>query len=356
MDIINLGIGSPDLSPSPEAVEILTAEARRPDAHGYQSYIGIPELRSAISSYMEEYYGVFFNPSNEILPLMGSKEGIMQVTMAFADPGDKVLIPDPGYPTYQSVAGLAEAEPLHYHLDESDHWKIDFDYLEKLPLNLVKIMWINYPHMPTGARGDLDDFRRLIDLAKEYGFLVINDNPYGQLYEGKLLSIFQVEGSRDVALELNSMSKSHNMAGWRVGWLLGDEAYIKDVLRVKSNMDSGMFYPVQRAASYMLKSEIGWYEYLRKMYGRRRKIGLQIFDALGCTYAGDLGGMFIWGKAPDHIRDVPEWTDSILMSSGVFITPGIVFGKTGNRYLRLSLCSSEDILKQALERILKLNY
>ena len=352
-DIINLGIGSPDLSPLPEAINVLSTVAKQPSSHGYQSYTGIPELRDAIAAYMFENYGVRFDPNTEILPLMGSKEGIMHITMAFADPGDKVLIPNPGYPTYASVAKLAEAEIIQYRLDESHHWRIDFDYLEKLPLDEVKLMWVNYPNMPTGARGDLEDFQRLVELARKHKFLVINDNPYGQLHEGSQMSIFQAEGSREVCLELNSLSKSHNMAGWRVGWVSGEFDYIRMILRVKSNMDSGMFLPVQKAAVKMLQAENSWYEDLRKVYARRRLTAFRIMDTLGCSYDREQQGMFVWGKAPDKVKDVTNWSDQILENADVFITPGFIFGTAGNRYLRVSLCSSDDIITEALHRIEK---
>jgi LL-diaminopimelate aminotransferase len=353
-DIINLGIGSPDLSPDSAAVQMLSASARQTSSHGYQSYIGIPELRDAIGQYLGQHYQVQFDPNTEILPLLGSKEGIMHITMAFVNPGDLVLVPDPGYPTYAAVTRLAEAKPVHYKLDAASGWRIDFDQLEQLPLDEVKLMWINYPNMPTGAKGSVEDFRRLVDLAEKHSFLIVNDNPYGQLFEGPLLSIFQAEGSREVALELNSMSKSHNMAGWRVGWISGEFEYIRMILRVKSNMDSGMFLPVQRAAAKMLRSDAAWYEHLRLTYSRRRKKAFRIFDVLECSYDPDQQGMFCWGRAPGRIKDVAKWSDQILEQAEVFITPGFIFGPAGNDYLRISLCSPEDILGVALERILKL--
>ncbi len=353
-DIINLGIGSPDLSPDASAVQMLCASAKQTSAHGYQSYIGIPELRDAIGRYLEQHYQVRFDPNTEILPLLGSKEGIMHITMAFVNPGDTVLVPDPGYPTYAAVTRLAEGAPLHYKLDGSSGWRIDFEQLEQLPLDQVKLMWINYPNMPTGAKGSPDDFSRLIRLAEQHNFLIVNDNPYGQLFEGPLLSIFQTEGSREVALELNSMSKSHNMAGWRVGWLAGEFEYIRMILRVKSNMDSGMFLPVQRAAARMLQADPDWYVHLRNIYSRRRKKAFQIFDVLECSYDPEQQGMFCWGKAPGKVKDVAQWSDQILEQAEVFITPGFIFGPAGNDYLRISLCSPEDILAEALERVLKL--
>ncbi|WP_255647450.1 pyridoxal phosphate-dependent aminotransferase [Fulvivirga sedimenti] len=350
-DIINLGIGSPDLSPDPIAIETLAGAAKMPSSHGYQSYIGVPELRDAIAGYMKKHYGQHFDPNTEILPLIGSKEGIMHITMAFVNPGDKVLVPNPGYPTYTSVTRLAEAEPVQYLLDESNAWNIDIAYLEKLPLDEIKLMWVNYPNMPTGAKGSRKDFEKLIALARKHHFLIVNDNPYGQLHEGTQFSIFQIEGAREVCLELNSLSKSHNMAGWRIGWLSGEFDYIRMVLRVKSNMDSGMFLPVQKAAAKMLQMNADWYEKLRGVYASRRKVAQLIMQTLGCSFQADQQGMFVWGKVPDSVKDVTVWTDEILEKAMVFITPGFIFGTAGNRYIRISLCSSEDILEEALRRI-----
>ncbi len=349
-DIINLGIGSPDLSPDSVAIETLAGAAKMPLSHGYQSYIGVPELRDAIAEYMNVHYGVHFDPNTEILPLIGSKEGIMHITMAFVNPGDKVLVPNPGYPTYTSVTRLAEAEPVQYLLDEHDGWKVDLAYLEKLPLDEIKLMWVNFPNMPTGATGSMEDFEKLIALARKHHFLIVNDNPYGQLYSGDQFSIFQVAGAREVCLELNSLSKSHNMAGWRVGWVAGEFDYIRMVLRVKSNMDSGMFLPVQKAAAKMLQMGPEWYEKLRGVYAVRRKVAVEIMNSLGC-HCEETEGMFVWGRVPDEVKDVTAWTDEILDKAMVFITPGFIFGSAGNRYIRISLCSSEDVMLEALRRI-----
>lgn len=354
LDIINLGIGSPDLSPDNDPVNALVTTARQPSAHGYQPYIGTPEFRDAIRDYMMEMYGAQFDPNTEILPLMGSKEGIYHIAMSFIDPGDIVLVPNPGYLTYAAASRLAEADIRTYDLNEKDSWRIDFDALKQLPLDDVKIMWVNYPNMPTGSKGDVGQFEKLVTLAQRHQFLIVNDNPYGQLFDGDPLSIFQVENARDVCLELNSLSKSHNMAGWRIGWLAGEFEYLKIVLRSKSNMDSGMFLGFQKAASKALSAEASWYESLRATYEKRRKVGFEILQTLGCEMNPDQQGMFVWGKAPETIDSVPSWVDDILMKTAVFIVPGGIFGTRGDRYVRLSLCSPESVLLEALDRIKKM--
>lgn len=350
-DIINLGIGSPDMPPSNEVIKTLSSEAQKEDNHGYQSYIGIPELRKAISDYLSSQFQITYLPENEILPLIGSKEGIMHISMAFLNEGDKVLVPNPGYPTYSSVSKLVGAEIVTYELSEANSWKLDFDSLEQLPLSDAKLMWVNYPNMPTGQKGDMQDFARLIELAKKHKFLIINDNPYGQLYEGEQLSILQAPGAKEVCLELNSLSKSHNMAGWRVGWIVGDSSYISTILKVKSNMDSGMFKPLQLAAVNALNSGHNWFETLKNSYQKRRVLAFQIMDTLNCTYDKDQGGMFVWAKIPDAIESVESWVDRIILEAEVFITPGFIFGSTGERYIRISLCSNIEVLGEALERI-----
>ncbi|MCR9252953.1 MAG: aminotransferase class I/II-fold pyridoxal phosphate-dependent enzyme [bacterium] len=350
-DIINLGIGSPDMPPSDEVIETLSSEAQQETNHGYQSYVGIPELRKAISGYLSSQYQIDYSAENEILPLIGSKEGIMHISMAFLNEGDKVLVPNPGYPTYSSVSKLVGAEIVTYELSETNSWKLNFDSLEQLPLSEVKLMWVNYPNMPTGQKGDMQDFARLIELAKKHKFLIINDNPYGQLYEGEQLSILQAQGAKEVCLELNSLSKSHNMAGWRVGWIVGDSSYISTILKVKSNMDSGMFKPLQLAAVKALNSDHKWFESLKNSYQERRTLAFQIMDILNCTYEKYQGGMFVWAKIPDAIESVESWIDQIILEAEVFITPGFIFGSKGERYIRISLCSNLDILGEALERI-----
>lgn len=350
-DIINLGIGSPDLPPAPEVIAELNYWAEKDNVHGYQSYTGLPELRSKIAEWLKARYHVEFNEQTEILPLMGSKEGIMHVSMAFLNPGDKVLAPNPGYPTYTSVTKLVEAEVIEYNLDAEQAWGIDFDHLNSLPLDEVKLMWVNYPHMPSGAKGTDGQFSRLIGLGREYGFLVVNDNPYGMLYTGKKRSIFQNESAKDVCLELNSLSKSHNMAGWRLGWVAGHEDYIKAILKVKSNMDSGMFLPIQKAAIKALELSDTWYSDLNAKYKERRQVAFQILQALECTFDSSQEGLFVWGKIPAKIKSVGEWVDHIIHEARVFLTPGFIFGTNGARYIRISLCADHDLLSESLKRI-----
>ncbi|MEM6524223.1 MAG: aminotransferase class I/II-fold pyridoxal phosphate-dependent enzyme [Bacteroidota bacterium] len=352
-DIINLGIGSPDLPPSPEVIAELQKYAERNEVHGYQSYVGLPELRQEIAAWMKSNNDVDLDPANDILPLIGSKEGIMHISMAFLDPGDKVLIPDPGYPTYMAVAELVQAKVIKYELDEEDDWNIHWRSFEKLPLADVKLMWLNYPNMPTGVRGNNQQLKRLISLAKRHNFLLINDNPYSCLHDGQPFSIFQIEGAAEVCLELNSLSKSHNMAGWRLGWVSGQADYIKTILRVKSNMDSGMFQPIQKAAVKALQLPMEWYSSLNETYKNRRIRAFEIMEVLGCSFDQRQRGLFVWAKSPEHIADIEKWVDLIIQEAGVFITPGFIFGSKGDRYLRISLCSSEELLAESLDRIMK---
>lgn len=352
-DIINLGIGSPDLTPDESVIKELQQTSGLRSAHGYQGYQGIPELRNAIAGYLQKYYRVSFDPDDEVLPLIGSKEGIMHIFLAYVNPGDTVMIPDPGYPTYRSAASLSQANTHAYHLKEENDWNIDLDDLRKQPLDDVKVFWLNYPHMPTGAKADPSIIAELIEMARIHGFLIVNDNPYSQLYSGDPFTIFQIPGAREVAIELNSMSKSHNMAGWRVGWVTGKNDYLDPIIKVKSNMDSGMFYPVQKAAAKALQAHPSFYENQRNIYENRRKIAFSIFDELRCTYT-PTEGMFVWARIPENVQSSEELTDQILSQAHVFITPGSVFGTNGNRYLRISLCSSEEVLKNALERIKKI--
>lgn len=350
-NIINLGIGSPDLAPSKETVKALTETAELSTSHGYQSYTGIPELREAISSWMNSTYGVDFKPENELLPLMGSKEGIMHISMAFLNPGDKVLVPNPGYPTYTSVSNLVDAEIEFYDLDENNGWNIDIEALKKKDLSKVKLLWINFPHMPTGAQADNQILKELIELAKKEQFLIINDNPYSLILNPNPQSIFNIEGAKEVCLELNSLSKSHNMAGWRIGWLTGTPEYISTVLRVKSNMDSGMFLGLQKAAIKALSNPLSWHEAQNEIYAKRKKLIGEIYDHLNVTYDPNGVGMFVWAKVPDEVESVEKLVDDILYKADVFITPGFIFGSNGDRYIRASLCANETTIKEALERI-----
>jgi len=348
---INLGIGSPDQAPSSETVEALITSARNSAHHGYQNYKGIPQLRKAIAHFYQRIYGVTLDSENMILPLMGSKEGIMHISMAFVNEGDEVLIPDPGYPTYSSVTNLVGGKLKTYTLKEELDWGIDVEALKKTDLSKVKIMWINFPHMPTGRIASRKELKELVDLARENNFLIVNDNPYSLILNDSPLSILSIEGAEDVALELNSLSKSHNMAGWRIGWVAGKKEYIDAVLKVKSNMDSGMFLGLQHAAVEALKNGEEWFASLNRVYAERRKAANQILDVLECTYAEKQSGLFVWAKVPNHIPDVEKWIDEILYGTKVFITPGFIFGETGKRFIRISLCSPVETLREALNRI-----
>ena len=350
-NIINLGIGSPDLAPSPETIEALIETAEKTNTHGYQSYTGIPELRNAISSWMASTYGVDFKAENEILPLMGSKEGIMHISMAFLNPGDKVLVPDPGYPTYTSVSNLLDADIEFYDLDEQNGWNVDVERLKQKDLSKVKLLWLNFPHMPTGARADVHILQELINLANENKFLIVNDNPYSLILNPTPRSIFNLKGAKDVCLELNSLSKSHNMAGWRIGWLSGSPEYISTVLRVKSNMDSGMFLGLQKAAVKALSNPMHWHEDQNNIYAKRRKLIEEIFDYLQVKYNPNSVGMFVWAKVPNSVNSVEKFVDDILYKANVFITPGFIFGSNGERFIRASLCASQETIKEALSRI-----
>ncbi len=349
--VINLGIGSPDQAPSPETIDALTASAKNPAHHGYQNYKGIPQLRKGIADFYKRIYNVTLDSETMILPLMGSKEGIMHISMAFVNERDEVLIPDPGYPTYSSVTNLVGGKIRTYALKEELDWGIDIDALKKSDLSKVKIMWINFPHMPTGRIASREELKALVDLARKNNFLIVNDNPYSLILNDAPLSILSIEGAEDVALELNSLSKSHNMAGWRIGWVAGKKEYIDDVLKVKSNMDSGMFLGLQHAAVEALKNGEEWFDALNRVYTERRKAANQILDALECTYAENQSGLFVWAKVPNHIPDVEKWIDEILYGTKVFITPGFIFGETGKRFIRISLCNAVETLKEALNRI-----
>ncbi len=353
IDIINLGIGSPDMAPSENTVNRLIEEVRKPNVHGYQSYTGAYALRKAFSEWYLRYFNVKLNPDNEILPLIGSKEGIMHISMAFVNQGDEVLVPDPGYPSYASVTNLVSGIVRTYDLKEEDSWLPDFDILEDSDLNKVKLMWINYPHMPSGTRGSRILFERLVLFAHKHNILLCNDNPYSFILNNDYQSILNVDGAKEVALELNSLSKSHNMAGWRLGMVAGHEEYIKSILRVKSNMDSGMFLPIQLAAAEALSNPQGWYDEINSVYKSRRKVAEEIMEALGCTFNPEQTGLFLWGRIPDTIESCESFTDDLLQKASLFITPGSIFGKNGERYVRISLCSNEETLLKAKKRAVK---
>jgi LL-diaminopimelate aminotransferase len=349
--VINLGIGSPDQAPSENTIDALIASAKNPANHGYQNYKGIPALRQGIADFSKRIYGTTLNAETEILPLMGSKEGIMHIMMAFVNEGDEVLIPDPGYPTYSSVAKLVGAKVRTYEMKEEINWGVDMAALRQQDLSKVKIMWVNFPHMPTGRVASKEELKELVDLAREHQFLIVNDNPYSLILNEAPLSILSVEGAGDVALELNSLSKSHNMAGWRIGWVAGHVQYIDAVLRVKSNMDSGMFLGLQHAAVEALKNDSVWLGELNKVYKERSVAARKILDELQAVYAAKQSGLFVWAKAPDHITDVEKWIDDILYGTKVFITPGFIFGENGKRFIRISLCATVEKLEEARTRI-----
>ena len=350
-DVINLGIGSPDMAPAPEVTAELGRSAAVSDNHGYQGYRGIPTLRKAFADWYVRYFGVTLDPASEILPLIGSKEGIMHISMAFLDPGDEVLVPDPGYPAYAAAAKLAGGVVRKYDLKEETGWLPDISAIKASGTEKVKIMWINYPHMPTGAKATRELFGELVGFALRNRILICNDNPYSFILNSDHLSILSVPGAEDTALELNSLSKSHNMAGWRIGMLAGQRRYIDDVLKVKSNMDSGMFKPLQEAAVVALAEPDEWYAGLNEVYRRRRKFVEEIMDELGCSYNASQSGLFLWGKIPGRYSNAEELTEELLHRNHLFVTPGSVFGDNGRSHIRISLCATEEIIGKALLRI-----
>jgi len=349
--IINMGIGSPDLKPAQSVIEALQDSVQNENAHQYQSYQGLLELRQAIAEFYKKQFEVSVDFNSEVLPLMGSKEGIMHVSLAFLNPGDKVLIPNPGYPTYTSVTNLVGAIPVFYDLTEDNNWLPNFEILEKQDLTKVKIMWVNYPHMPTGANGNLDVFEKLIAFGKKYEILIVNDNPYSFVLNDSPVSILQVDSAKEVALELNSLSKTFNLSGWRVGMILGNSKHIEAVLKVKSNMDSGMFYGIQKGAIEALKSDQSWFQMQNEIYRRRRELIFKFADILKCAYNKTATGMFVWAKLPTEIKSAEKFVDDLLYEKDVFIAPGTIFGSNGEGYIRFSLCISEERIEEALERL-----
>ena len=353
-DVINLGIGSPDLPPAKEVTDTLAAEAANPKVHGYQPYVGIPQLREAFAQWYKRWYNVDLNPVNEVLPLIGSKEGIMHISMAFINEGDAVLVPNPGYPTYSSVSKLVGARIISYNLKQEQNWQPDLEQLEQqhkrseIDLDSVKLMWCNYPNMPTGANGSIDLFEKLVAFGKKYNIIICHDNPYSFILNDTPLSILEVEGAKDICIELNSMSKSHNMPGWRIGMLASNKQFVEWILRVKSNMDSGMFRPMQMAAVQALNAPKEWYQQMNKVYSARRELAQQILERVGATVAPGQVGMFLWGKVAGKWVEI---CDDVLYKAKVFITPGFIFGSNGENYIRISLCANEQTLAQALERI-----
>lgn len=351
MDVISLGIGSPDMPPSQATIDTLCREAQNPDGHGYMPYVGIPELRQSMARWYKKWYDVELDPATEIQPLIGSKEGILHVTLAFVNPGDQVLVPNPGYPTYTSLSRLLGAEVVHYNLTEAHGWMPDFDELERMDLSRVKLMWTNYPHMPTGANATPALYQKLVDFALRKGLILVNDNPYSFILNDHPLSILSVPGAKACCIEFNSMSKSHNMPGWRIGMLASNARFVQWVLKVKSNIDSGMFRAMQLAAATALDAEQTWYEGNNRNYRNRRQLAGAIMEALGCTYDEHQVGMFLWGRIPDHYAHVEELTERVLHEARVFLTPGFIFGSNGDRYLRISLCCKDAKLEEALQRI-----
>ena len=347
MNVISLGIGSPDLPPSIETVEALCQSASESNAHGYQPYVGIPELRAAFANWYQKWFNVELNPANEIQPLIGSKEGILHISLAFLNPGDGVLVPNPGYPTYSSVSKLVQAKVLTYDLDENNHWQPDFDALEQMDLSNVKLMWVNYPNMPTGASATPELFEKLVAFGKKHGIVIVNDNPYSFILNENRLSILQVKGAKDICIELNSMSKSHNMPGWRMGLLASNAQFIEWVLKVKSNIDSGQFKPMQVAAIAALNNSEEWHREMNvNLYKTRRHLAEEIMNTLGCTFDKSQVGMFLWGKISDKYKNSGELADKVLYESKVFITPGFIFGDKGDHYVRISLCANEKCLQK----------
>ncbi|MBP9102955.1 MAG: aminotransferase class I/II-fold pyridoxal phosphate-dependent enzyme [Chitinophagaceae bacterium] len=350
-DIINLGIGSPDMPPHPDVIKALQEESLKPTVHAYQSYKGSPVLRKAISDWYKQWYKVELNADAEILPLIGSKEGIMHICMTYLDKGDEVLVPNPGYPTYRSAVKLAGGKCVEYKLSEKNNYEPDFDKLEKKGLKKVKLMFVNYPQMPTGQLPSKELFEKLVQFGKKHKILIIHDNPYSFILNEKPTSLLSIEGAKDCVIELNSLSKSHNMAGWRIGMLCGAKERIEEVLRFKSNMDSGMFLPIQLAAAKALLLGKEWYDDVNAVYKLRREKVFQLLYLLGCEYSKDQAGMFVWASIPSKYKDCYELSDEVLYNSNVFITPGGIFGTAGEKYVRVSLCAKEEKIEEAIKRI-----
>jgi aspartate/methionine/tyrosine aminotransferase len=353
-NVINLGVGSPDLPPSQQAINVLCDEAHKPDTHGYQPYVGIPELRKGFASWYKTWFNVTLDPQTEIQPLIGSKEGILHISLAFLNPGDGVLVPNPGYPTYTSVSNLVDATIVPYELKEENGWYPDFDALEKMDLSRVKLMWINYPNMPTGADATVELYQKIVDFGKRHNIIICNDNPYSFVLNESPLSILSIPGAKDICIEMNSMSKAHNMPGWRMAMLASNAQFVNWILKVKSNIDSGQFKPMQLAAVEALKAPKEWYDTMNQTYRKRRDLAGKIMQALDCSYDEKQVGLFLWGKIPANSLGSEAMADKVLYEANVFITPGFIFGSGGNRHIRISLCCKEEMLQEALNRINKL--
>lgn len=351
MDIVSLGIGGPDRPPHQSVVDTLKEQASRPDTHGYQPTKGIPELRKAYAGFYKRFYGMELNPDTEILPLIGSKEGILHISMAFLNPGDGVLVPNPGYPTYTSGTRIAGGEIFYYDLKEENGWLPDFEAIETMPLEKIKIMWVNYPHMPTGTPATRELYEKLIAFGKKHGILIVHDNPYSFILNPEPMSILEIEGAKETAIEMNSLSKSHNMPGWRMAMLATNAEFAQWILKVKSNVDSGQYLPMMKAAAKALTLEQDWIEEVNKEYAERRKIAEKIMSELGCSFDPKQQGLFLWGRIPESVANVEEFTDKILYEARVFLTPGFIFGSNGDRYIRISLCATQERLEEALRRV-----
>lgn len=352
-DIISLGIGGPDKAPAESVIEVLCDNSRKQDTHSYQPFTGLPQLRKAYSKFYKDHYGVELDYDTEIQPLIGSKEAILHISLTFLNPGDGVLVPDPGYITYSSASKLAQAQIFKYDLTEENHWWPDFETLEHLPLEKIKLMWVNYPHMPTGAPASMELFEKIIEFGRRHNIVIVNDNPYSFILNDNPISILQVPGARDIAIEMNSLSKSHNMAGWRMGMVASNKDFINWFIKVKSNVDSGQFKPMMLAAVEALNLSQEWYAQINATYSERRVIAEKIMSQLGCTFDKSQRGLFLWGRVPDSVEDVETFTDHILYDAHVFITPGFIFGENGRRYIRISLCATPEKLNEALDRISK---
>ena len=354
-DIISLGVGGPDLPPAQPVIDTLSSQAARPDTHSYQPYVGIPELRQAFAGWYERHYGVTLDPATEIQPLIGSKEGILHVSLAFLNPGDGVLVPNPGYPTYTSVSRLVGAEIFSYDLTEGNGWLPDFDALEQMPLERIKLMWVNYPNMPTGTPASAELFEKLVAFGKKHGIVIVHDNPYSFILNDKPMSILAADGAKDVAIEFNSLSKSHNMAGWRIAMVAANPTFISWILKVKSNIDSGQFRPMMLATVEALKQPDSWYAEVNRVYRERRDVAEKIAEAAGCTFDPRQQGLFVWARIPDSCESAEAMSDRLLYDANVFVTPGSIFGSNGNRYIRLSLCTPRERMEEALARVQRLN-
>jgi len=351
LDVISLGIGSPDLPPSKDAIDVLCQSVYKADVHGYQPYAGIPELRKAYAEWYKRWFRVDLDPDTEIQPLIGSKEGILHISLAFLNPGDGVLVPNPGYPTYNSVSTLVEAQIVTYDLKEDNDWQPDFDSLEKMDLTNIKLMWVNYPHMPSGAPATKELYQRLINFGRKHGIVICNDNPYSFILNDNPLSILEIEGAKDICIELNSLSKSQNMPGWRMAMLASNPQFVQWVLKVKSNIDSGQFKPMMLAAAQALQAPKEWYDNMNTVYWERRKIAEEIMKTLNCSFDPKQSGMFLWGKIPPKYKNSEVLADELLYNAKVFIVPGFIFGSNGDNYIRISLCCKDEKLKEALRRI-----